>query len=339
MEYQRSEIPRFADHSTLGDPRHRPTTTRSVLIDSADRESGTSSSFRYRLYEPIHGLAGFEVAWITWPNSVFNVLPGARLKWTFVNGTKALGSGVLYRGANVYRLEQSAFYPSEDDTDPIAMTWASSGNKYFAQLPFDAPPIVYEGVERVACEVKDCLYDEAIEPGHYNVTTLMTTLLDTMTTAMDEPGTDVVFHAGDSRFSFFGPVSQQGDFAMLFDDTSLTSVLGFSPGFYGSDRDGSIKSPRYAWVEGPSTFHVHCPQLAVSGQHVSAKPDLLFSFANATSPGIPSFLHAEQIAAQTVYPRPRDVHAMDLYFTDSSGARVDLNGMDVSICLRVMCEP
>lgn len=336
MDYVPSELPRFADSSALASGP-RELVARTVLIDSEDRVQGEPGAFRYVLPEPLNAVSSYKVLWLAWPNSVMNVKPGTRLRWSFAERDNA---DSFFRGTNVYRDAVAYFYPSSDlDATPLASVWSrDSTDKFFWRVPLDAPATIYEGDERTPRTVLDYRYDEPLEPGHYSVSTLLTAVLDVLVTTMVEHA-DVMFHAAENRFTFVSDDARVADFAIVLADPSLAAVLGFEPGTHACDDQGRIKSTRYALTDGPVAFHVHSAQLADSLQQVTAKRDLVFSFANATALGVPNVLYAEQLGAQAVYTRPRDLRAIDVRFTDDRGDQVDLNGTRVTMCIRVTCQP
>ena len=340
MDYVPSELPRFADSSALA-RGPREVVARTVLIDSEDRVEGEPGAFRYVLPEPLNAVSSYKVLWLAWPNSVMNVKPGTRLRWSFAERGNP---DAFFRGTNVYRDAIVDFYPSSDlDATALPSGWTqvdvdgSTENSW--QVPLDAPATIYEGAERTPRAVLDYRYDEPLEPGHYSVSTLLTAVLDVLVTTMVEQHADVMFHAAENRFTFVSDDARVADFAIVLADPSLAAVLGFEPGTHACDDQGRIKSTRYALTDGPVTFHVHSAQLADSLQQVTTKRDLMFSFANATALGVPNVLHADQLGAQAVYARPRDLRAIDVRFTDDRGDQVDLNGTRVTMCIRVTCQP
>jgi hypothetical protein len=282
----------------------------------------------------LNGVSSYKVLWLAWPNSVFNVKPGTRLRWSYAETSN------LYRGVNVYSdTDTTSFYASQDTTADSISSWSKNGSTYSWQVPLDAPATLYEGSERTARNVEDYRYDVPLTPGHYTVATLLTAMLDILTTTMTSTHVDVMFHAAENRFTILSEEAGRADLAIVLTDPSLAALLGFEPGTHVCDENGEVKSTRYARLDGPATFHVHSPQLADSLHQVTSKRDLVFSFPNATAPGVPNVMHAEQLGAEAVFARPRDLRAIDVRFTDDRGDQVDLNGAQVAMCVRVTCQP
>jgi len=340
MDYVPSELPRFADTSALA-CGPRAVAARTMLIDSAERTEGEPGAFRLVLPEPLNGVSSYKVLWLAWPNSVFNVKPGTRLRWSYAK--KPSSTTELYRGVNVYRDDNTTFfYASQDaNAESISPSWSSldGGTTYSWQVPLDAPATLYEGIDRIPRNVEDYRFDQPLTPGHYTVATLLTAMLDILTTTMTDTHVDVMFHAAENRFTILSEEARQADLAIVLTDPSLATLLGFEPGTHVCDDNGEVKSTRYARLDGPATFHVHSPQLADSLHQVTSKRDLVFSFPNATAPGVPNVMHAEQLGAEAVFARPRDLRAIDVRFTDDRGDQVDLNGAQVAMCVRVTCQP